>query len=127
MYRPNLCENLPYPFVRFGDGASNISAPILNVLATILMATGSPVLITGAKEFDASWLNIAMNGIPKFHHYRSTYLALDMRSLSATSARLYQWVKGVPDLSQDSNSIGSIKVAANAGQIDTEVLYEIVG
>ena len=69
-----------------------------------------------------------MNAIPKFDHYRSAYLALDMGLLAATSARfVHQTIKGVPDLSQDSNSIGSIKVAANAGLIDREVLYEIVG
>jgi len=114
--------------VRFGDGTCNISAPNFNALATILMATGSPVVIAGAKEFDASWLNIAVNAIPKFDHYRSAHLALDMRLLAAASARfVHQTIKGVPDLSQDSNSIGSIKVAANAGQIDREVLYEIVG
>jgi hypothetical protein len=61
MYRPNLCENLLYPFVRFGDGAGNISAPILNILATILMTTGAPVVVAGTKEFDASWLDIAVN------------------------------------------------------------------
>ena len=78
MYRLNLYENSVYPFVRFGDCTRNISAPILNILATILMATSSPVIIAGTKEFDASWLDIAMKGLPKFDHYRSTYLALDM-------------------------------------------------
>jgi hypothetical protein len=51
-----------------------------------------------------------------------------MGSLSAASARfVHQTIKGVPDLSQGSNSIGSIKVAANARQVDREVLYEEVG
>jgi hypothetical protein len=72
MYRPNFCENLSYPFVRFGDGTRNISAPIFKVLATILMATGSPVVIAGTKEFDTSWLDIAVNELPKFNHYRSS-------------------------------------------------------
>jgi hypothetical protein len=54
MYRPNFCEYLLYPFARLGDGTRNISAPIFNVLATILMAAGAPVIIAGTKEFDAS-------------------------------------------------------------------------
>ena len=128
MYRPNLCENLLYPFVRFGNSGGDIPAPILNVLTTILMATSQPVLIAGTKEFDASWLDIAANGIPKFDHYRSAYLALYMGPLSDTSARfVHQTIKGVPDPSQDSNSIDSIKVAADAGQVRREMLYEIVG
>jgi len=127
MYRPNLCENLLYPFVRFGDGTCNISAPNFNALATILMATGSPVVIAGAKEFDASWLDIAVNGLPKFDHYCSTYLALDMGPLPAASARfVHQTIKGVPDPGQDSNGIGCINVLANARQVDGEMLYEIV-
>ena len=118
MYRLNLYENSVYPFVRFGDCTRNISAPILNILAAILMATSSPVIIAGTKEFDASWLDIAMKGLPKFDHYRSTYLALDMGPLPAASARfVHQTIKGVPDPGQDSNGIGCINVLANAGLI----------
>src|SRR6516165_11590657 len=96
MHRPNLCENLLYPFLRFGNSGGDISAPILNVLATILMATGAPIVVAGSKEFDASWLNIAVNAIPKFDHYRSAHLALDMRHLAAASARVvHQTIKGV--------------------------------
>ena len=98
MYRLNLYENSVYPFVRFGDCTRNISAPILNILATILMATSSPIIIAGTEEFDASWLDIAMKGLPKFDHYRSTYLALDMGPLPAASAGfVHQTIKGVPD------------------------------
>src|SRR5262249_31268605 len=83
MYRPNLCEDFAYPFVRFGDGVCNISPPILNILATILMATGSPIVVAGAKEFDASWFDVAANGIPKFDHYRRAYPALNIRPFTA--------------------------------------------
>ena len=80
-----------------------------------------------AKEFDASRLDIAVNGLPKFDHYCSTYLALDMGPLPAASARfVHQTIKGVPDPGQDSNGIGCINVLANARQVDGEMLYEIV-
>jgi hypothetical protein len=128
MYRPNLCENLSYPFVRFGNGTRNISAPILNILATILMAAGSPVVIAGTKEIDASWLDIAVDGLPKFDHYRCACLALGMGPLPAPSAGfVHQTIKGVSDLGQNSNGICSIKVATNARQVDREVLYKEVG
>ena len=97
--------------MRFGDGTCNISAPIFNVLATILMPTGPPVVVAGAKEFDASRLDIAVNGLPKFDHYCSTYLALDMELLPAASARfVHETIKGVPDPGQDSNGIGCTNV-----------------
>jgi hypothetical protein len=128
MYRPNLCENLLYPFVRFGNSGGDIPAPILNVLTTILMATSQPVIIAGTKEFDASWLDIAANGIPKFDHYRSTYLALDVRPLSATSARfVHQTIKGVPYAGQGRNDIGSVRITAYTRVVDRKMLYEIVG
>ena len=83
MYRPKLCENFAYPFMRFGNGVCNISSPILNILATILMATGPPIVVAGEKEFDASWLDVAANGLPKFDHYRCTYPALNIRPFTA--------------------------------------------
>jgi len=128
MYRPNFSENLPYPFVRFGNGAGNISAPVLNILATIRMATAAPIVIAGTKQFDASRFNIAVSGLPKFDYYRCAYLALGMGALSAPMVRfVHQTIKRGSDLGQDSNGIGSIEVAANSRQVDRKVLNEEVG
>ena len=50
MYRPNLCENLLYPFLRFCNSGGDIPAPILNILATILKIQSVASEVGGLKK-----------------------------------------------------------------------------
>jgi hypothetical protein len=72
-------------FVGIGDCVLGVSPPILGV--PLFLATGLPIRRTGFKEFDASWLDVAVKVSPGFDDHLSAPSALGIGPWTTTSAR----------------------------------------